>query len=121
MCRVDYYDEYALTLSSSTPLARKEHVCNECRRVVQPGEVYERIVMLCDGDFETAKTCTECVEARKWLLQECGGFIVGQVLEELEEHWDEEVELRSWWLARLIVGMRHKWKYRRIVPAGVTS
>jgi hypothetical protein len=117
MCRVDYCDGEALSLSSSTPRARKEHVCNECRRVVQPGELYERIVMLYEGDFQTAKTCTACVEARKWLEEQCGGFIYGQVLEELEEHWDDEVKLRSWRLARLIVGMRHKWEHRRIVPA----
>lgn len=123
MCRVDYCDDYVTEMSTSTPRARKEHVCTECRRVVQPGELYERIVMLFEGDMVTAKTCMECVEARKWLDEQCGGFIYGQVLDELEEHWTDEPVLRSWRLARLIVGMRHKWEHRgrRIVLAPIKA
>jgi hypothetical protein len=88
--------------------ARKQHRCNECFRKIEPKEKYESMCGELNGDFNTSKTCSHCIEARKWLVRECKGFCWTGVLEDLYEHWDEgNVHTRE--LGRLIVGMRRKW------------
>lgn len=49
-------------LSNEVFNARKRHVCNECRRFIEPGEVYRRQVYI-DGDFHTYKAHVECYRA----------------------------------------------------------
>lgn len=44
------------------PVARKEHKCSECNKVIQRGEKYERVVGKYDGDIEAFKTCLVCAE-----------------------------------------------------------
>jgi hypothetical protein len=120
MCRIDDDDGYLQELDTSTPKARKEHRCGECRRTISPGETYERYTGIWDGAFAVYKTCAHCQQARAWLFRECNGWIFTEVPDELEEHWRDEPELRSWKLARLIVGMRRQWEHkgaRMEVPA----
>jgi hypothetical protein len=119
MCRIDDSD-YVQELDRSTPTARKEHRCNECRRTIAPGETYELFKGIWDGRFAYYKTCTHCQQAREWLYRQCNGYVFTEVRDELEEHWRDEPLLRSWRLARLIAGMRHQWKHkgqRMAVPA----
>lgn len=47
------------TWFDSWPVARKEHVCLLCRRVIRPGEKYRRGVGL-DGTAFTFKECLHC-------------------------------------------------------------
>jgi RNase P subunit RPR2 len=120
MCRVDYADEYCQELDTATPTARKEHRCDECRRTISPGETYERFTGIQEGELVTSKTCAHCLRARQWLFRQCSGWVFSEVLEELEEHWQEEPDLRSRELARFIVGMRRQWQHkgeRMAVPA----
>lgn len=44
----------------STPKARKEHGCNECKRRIRPGQRYELIVGKFDGDFTVTRVCQRC-------------------------------------------------------------
>ena len=49
--------------------ARKEHKCCECKRKIKPGDEYERIAGVWDGDFSTYKTCEVCAGLRDALAE----------------------------------------------------
>lgn len=89
--------------------ARRDHRCEECDRRIATGERYHHAVGLLDGDWYTMRCCAHCRAAAEWLVVVCGGYIHSAVLEELREHWNDEPDLRSRGLARLIIGMRHRW------------
>lgn len=108
MCRVDEYP--AEFLVESIRKARKEHKCDECGRAIHPGERYESTVGKWDGWVDVIKTCPHCLAAREWLATACLTWTYHDVLGELVEHWDEEWDLRSMTLGRLIVGMRRRWR-----------
>lgn len=90
--------------------ARKRHKCGECKRFIEPGERYERVVGKWDGDIETYLTCVHCVGARHWLEIECGGWLYTCIREDLEEHLGEQGPKKNWQLVRLVIGMRRAWK-----------
>jgi hypothetical protein len=50
--------------NSSRPLAKKAHKCDECGRIINRGERYERATGKWDGEVSTAKTCVYCLMAR---------------------------------------------------------
>lgn len=50
------------------PTARKRHRCYECGGWIEPGEKYQRVRGLWDGDWLTYKTCAECVSIRNHLF-----------------------------------------------------
>lgn len=91
--------------------ARKRHKCVECKRFIEPGENYERVVGKWNGDISTFLTCIHCVGARAWLEIECGGWLYSTIKEDLEEHVSElDSDLSRRRLMRLIVGIRNGWK-----------
>ena len=47
------------------PIAWKAHKCCECLSVISPGEKYERISGVWEGEFQTFKTCMICAEVRR--------------------------------------------------------
>lgn len=47
-------------LNSAVPVARKEHVCDECRRTIKRGRQYRRSVGIAEGDFSVGKHCLRC-------------------------------------------------------------
>lgn len=48
---------------SSRPRARKPQRCCECKRIIRPGETYERASGKWDGEFRSFATCGDCLEA----------------------------------------------------------
>lgn len=44
------------------PVARKAHVCCECRGTIQPGERYRKAEGVWDGRGATYKQCHDCAE-----------------------------------------------------------
>ncbi len=60
----DYDEGTTETLSDSHPVARKPHVCCECKRTIERGERYQRYVGKWEGDFIRYDTCTQCEEIR---------------------------------------------------------
>src|SRR5690554_6021028 len=96
MCMIDH-NEMVEVLSDTKPVARKVHRCGECQREIQPGEQYEKIVGIFEGQMDTYKTCLHCVAVREWLSQVCGGWLYGMVGEDLLEHYREGYGM---WLAR---------------------
>lgn len=94
--------------------ARKPHECGECDRFIFVGEPYEYATGLSvDSDtWYTNHTCAHCIAARSFLIKECNGYLMQGVLEDLEEHWQEDTLYRSHWLGRAILGIRRKWRKR---------
>ncbi|MFI8384864.1 hypothetical protein [Pseudomonas sp. NPDC079086] len=52
--------------STSTPTARKQHVCGECQGHIQPGQQYQLISGSWEGVMDAFKTCLSCVAVRDW-------------------------------------------------------
>ena len=61
-CYCDY--EQPSFYDKHKPVARKEHRCCECGRVIRKGEEYERVTGMWDGYIDTFKTCQYCVSLR---------------------------------------------------------
>lgn len=50
--------------------ARKKHTCCECKHPIFPGEEYQKVKGLWDGEFATFKTCSCCAKKRCALSDE---------------------------------------------------
>ena len=113
MCAIDLCDDPPKFHESSHRKARKEHRCDECRRVIAKDERYEYVFLVdYDGNPGEQRTCAHCEAARSWLRVTCGGWMYEGVRDDLQEHFGEGSAYRSVWLARAIVGMRRKWTQR---------
>lgn len=108
MCMTDY-DAPDFYFADSRK-ARKEHKCDECRRAIRPGEVYQYVSGKWDGRVGVYKTCLHCEVTQKWLRRECHGFVHGMTAEDIEEHASD---YRRMDLYRLAAGMRRKWLTRK--------
>lgn len=122
MCMADDADRVTV-LSESGHKARKEHKCNECHRVIVPGEMYHSERYVFEREFKIHRTCVQCMVCRQWLQAECNGWIYGFVEEDLYEHFTEAMypPTIKWGIGRLIVGMRNKWAFRRAPKLPMTS
>lgn len=109
MCMIEHGDEAASVYEAKDTKARRNHMCSECRRTIQPGEIYERVGMLFDGRWSRFKTCAHCMAARSWLEKVCGGFLHGCVKEDLLDHWNQ-VGYQSKWLERAVEGLKIQWE-----------
>jgi hypothetical protein len=87
MCRVD--GERADAYSVTRRVARKEHRCGECRRTILVGEPYDLHGMVYEGTASSHSVCTHCAVLTEWLVQECGGTVTGELIEDIEEHAQE--------------------------------
>lgn len=83
---VGHYDE-AERSWIKTRTARKPNTCGECCRPIAPGEEYEHVQQLYDGDWFAYATCLDCVSVRKSFF--CDGWLYGGVLDNLREHIEE--------------------------------
>lgn len=106
MCRVD---DTISVLSDERPRAKKPHRCGECHRTIEPGEHYERVTGLWEGELVTHKTCLQCCSVREWLANVCSGWVYSEVAEELLEHFYEGYGM---WLGRAVVSMQNQWRKR---------
>lgn len=52
-------------LDDDHPVARKPHVCCECKGVIQPGQRYSRFVGKWEGEIIKYSTCSLCEEIRR--------------------------------------------------------
>ncbi len=112
---VDFYKRDVRT-------ARMEHECGECGRTIAAGEKYEYVSMLYEGSWWPAKTCEHCMWARQWLSVACGGFVHHGVMEELEEHWLEDVLYRTLDLGRRILLIRSRYmRHGELIPVPTST
>lgn len=63
-CDYDAPSQYTRT---PVKAAKKEHECDECRRTIQPGEAYEHVWGIWDGQSDTFKTCAQCLALKEWV------------------------------------------------------
>lgn len=105
---LDYADGQVTMLSEANPTARKAHKCRECGRVIEPGERYHVDRFLWEGKLDTFKVCAHCMVARQWLSDECGGWLFGDVEEDIREHAHSGNYPMG--VHRLAVGMAWKWR-----------
>lgn len=116
MCNLDYDrpDFYTAT----THRARCIHKCEECRRLIQKGERYVRSSGKWEGRVDTFKHCLHCNVLVSWLNRECGGFMHGGVIGEIEEHVREYgVPAVGFSLARMYVNAGRKWdRHGQLLP-----
>ena len=126
MCMVDDA-ESAAVCETIIRKARKDRQCHECFRVIRKGERYEHASVLFDGHWTTNDTCEGCLWAREWLIKECGGYLFGGVLEDLQQH-HYEGGYNTADLLRRIVGIKKKWRGKLLerakakpIPKDVTT
>lgn len=107
MCMIDNCDGYTTVLHERHPVARIQHKCAECGRVIHKGERYLNEGTLWDGKKKTHKTCAHCEVVRQWLTQECSGFVYGGIWEDISEHAWEGYGIR---VKMMAVGMERNWE-----------
>lgn len=107
MCRYDNGDGFVTELGMSSPIARVTHKCRECLRTINPGERYVVDRFVHDGRFTAHKVCQHCHAARGWLSDECGGWVYGEVADDILEHARDGY---GWPVKRLAVGIANKWQ-----------
>ena len=116
MCSVDDCEPWAI-YNEARRKARKTHICEECGRGIAAGEEYLRIEGLCDGKWSTYKLCQHCDAASTVMRVMCNGWPLGDLWQELVEHWADGY--RSVPFARLIAGVKLRWHDGRDpVPTG---
>lgn len=109
MCNVDY-DPPDFT-HTTIVRARKPHTCGECRRVIERGELYQRTSGKWDRTVQSMVTCAHCEVLQDWIGSECGGWLYGEVIEDVREHLQEYgVSEYGFAVARLVVHAQNQWR-----------
>lgn len=108
MCMIEGADGYAVVLKDKHCVARKNHKCSECRRIIQSGEKYHLESLVFEREFSAHKTCSHCSVMRQWLIENCSGFVYEGVREDIWEHAQEYDNMGMKFL-RAAVGMRRRW------------
>ncbi len=79
---VEPSDSAPRVYGDSIVVARKKHICCECRAAIQPGQRYEVVKGLWDG-WATYKTCEICAAVRDEYMA-CGSSF-GKLWEHIHE------------------------------------
>jgi hypothetical protein len=74
-------------VSAKIVTAHKRHICDECRQAITTGQEYERATFLSSDEWETHKTCQNCLSLRKQFFP--GRKIFGGMREEIACHIDD--------------------------------
>lgn len=90
------------------PIARKSHICSECRSKINVGERYRNNFCVFDGSSHTYRSCKYCMILQDWLQKECAGYLLGGLYEEIHEH---AFEYKKMFLYRWLVAFGWK-KYK---------
>lgn len=73
--------------SVSHPRAKKEHRCDECGAEIMPGDRYEYVFGVWEGDASTWRTCMPCRDLRQWVENNvpCFCWCHGNMIEDAKE------------------------------------
>lgn len=91
-------------------VARVEHRCGECCRVIAKGEPFERHFTVYEGSGHSLVVCSHCAVLCDWLAINCDGWVYEHVVEDILEH---ARDYRRPDLARIAVMARNKWTWLR--------
>jgi hypothetical protein len=47
-------------LEEGQPRAKREHFCDDCQRIIEPGETYRRVRAIGNDGPQTYKSCAQC-------------------------------------------------------------
>jgi len=88
-----YDDSDTTGYSERIRVARKAHVCEECRKTIQVKEEYVFCTVFGDGSIANFKVCLDCHQLLKVFFSD--GWVFGQSREELEDYlhynWKEDL------------------------------
>ena len=78
-------------ISHTTPRARKQHPCSECKRGIAKGEVYHRYFHVNDSGAYTHVMCERCDKASDWLTMRdtsigAYGYVIGELWSLIREY-----------------------------------
>lgn len=83
-CTVDNdIAERAELISITTPKARKEHICTECKRTIAKTEEYRREFTKFDNETYISKTCEDCLSVREVFFS--SGWYYGGIWEQIQD------------------------------------
>lgn len=109
MCLIEAADESLQILGSTNPKARKNHLCTECSRRIEVGEIYlSEATLNSDNEMVVYKTCAHCQIVRQWLQRNCSGWVYAGLLEDMQDHAQ-----MSFTAARLAYGISNRWRTRK--------
>ena len=104
MCMIDDAEMSDL-VDRRTRRARKAHRCGNCGRTIEPGETHEVATHLFEGMWSRVRSCVQCVAARQWLWEMCGGWLDG--VYDIAEHADQDLSPALW---RLAIACNLRWR-----------
>jgi len=107
MCAIDDAEPVDVW-RASYPRARKQYKCEECGRLIEIGELHGYVFTAYEGRGWTFRTCRHCRVGQGWLSINCGGWMPGALMEEMQEHVSEYPDI-AFGLRRIIAGMKRKW------------
>ena len=76
--------EYCTVSDAKIITARKPHQCEECDKTIQPGERYERISQLYEGEWSRMSVCLMCSEIS--IALSCDGRSIGNMWEDIRDN-----------------------------------
>jgi hypothetical protein len=82
-CSIDNFEDRPSFSREQWRVARKPHVCCECREVIEPGSKYEYVAGCWSGEWDEFKTCETCVRIREWYC--ASGWNYGGLAEQIYE------------------------------------
>lgn len=92
-CEIDGYGEACEFTTTTYPIAKKEHKCDECKRTIKRKEKYQHIKGMFEGDFFTHKVCSDCQSVIKTFF--CG-WSQGSVWDDLYTYFYDESDYINW-------------------------
>jgi hypothetical protein len=92
-CYCDYDYDYPEFSRTTKPRARRPHRCVECGTTIQPGEQYERVAGVWEGEFSTFCICERCHDLRQWVKNNvpCFCWAYGNMIEDARECIEDAV------------------------------
>jgi hypothetical protein len=76
--------EYCTLSDAKIVKAHKQHQCEECGKVIQVGEKYERLTSLYEGEWSRMEVCLICREIS--IAFSCEGRIIGNMWEDIQDN-----------------------------------
>ncbi len=107
MCMIDGADCCEVWKERTIKRGRKSWKCKECGRLIPVGEEHSYVFSIYEGQADSYRRCRHCMVACTWLSDECGGYVVGAVADDIREHAEEYRSLGLW---RLVVGQQRRWQ-----------
>lgn len=93
-------DNYAVLDRTSTPMARKEYICQECGKAILKGAVYYRRDFLYEGKWGCTKTCEACGDLGESMASLGFCWNIGELAEAHREYIREyappAIAMRYW-------------------------